>query len=218
VWLILSIVAGGVVISIVGLAQFNVWGMRPAVQELSGPHELERYIKSWGQWLEERGRIVVQHAATGREAEFRKRRYRSRPDALVFRVRNADSGKQHFARMQAALDAAGVQYQTELTPKRRQPRAIAVALDPSDLLAPLAAVRLIIVVFELDAAVDRALRVWVEGRIRTSDDAPAIERIPSTQAEQSGVRVGSFLGRLLRFRPHAASYDRSEGCVDQTHG
>ena len=204
VWLTVTSVVVTVVVSVIALGQFNLWGIKPIVQELGGPQELERYIKSWGQWLDERGRIVVQHPATGREAEFRKRRYRTRPDALVFRVRNADSGKQHFASMQEALDQAGVRYQTELTPKRRQPRAIAVVLDASDVLTPVAAVRLITVAFDLEEATDRALHVWAEGRMRASHDAPLVERIPAMQAEGSGVRVGSFLGRLLRFRAHAA--------------
>ena len=160
---------------LVAIAQFNMWATRRGTYELDSPDALEPYLRSWGQWLDERGRIVVRDVVTQAEFEFRKFRYATRPDQLVFRFRNADSTRPFFANLRAVLDRERVEYELELTPKTKQPRAIAVALDPSEVFSPLVAVGL---AKQALAAIggdpQRRIQVRADGRLRRAPDVPSV--------------------------------------------
>src|SRR5262249_2739306 len=167
IWLYLILVVGALIILLIALAQFNLWGNRPALYECASPADIEGYIRSWGRWLDDRGRIVVRHLPSGVEIEFRKHRYRSRADTILFRYRNADAGRKYFAIVKNAFDSAGISYDTEPTPKRHRPRALIVPLDPREVFTPMIASHLVAVAFGCDE--DRPvanLQVFCEGRMR----------------------------------------------------
>ena len=196
-WLL---VAGGVVLALLlANVQLHRWSARPEVYEVASATELEPFVRSWAQWTDERARIVVQHTGTKAEFEFRKRRHKSQSDEIVFRFRNADSTRPFFARVRDRLDRDSVQYELEMTPKRRHARAIAVALNASDILTPLAAVRLAAVtVDELQSDRSTPLKVWLDGRVRRSPDVPSIEFIAATHGYRAGEDLGTRVGLRLR--------------------
>jgi hypothetical protein len=208
-WLYLISVLGAFIalLSVVGacfallilLSRFAFWASRPALYECGSPAELEGYIRSWGRWLDDRGRIVVRHPPSGVEIEFRKRRYRSRPDVLLFRYRNDQAGRKYFACVKSAFDSAGISYDLELTPKLHRPRAVVVALDPRDVFTPIGASRLVMVAFgsEDDRPV-AGLQVFCEGRMRREIEEPTVDLIAYQQARRAGFRFGYRIGRLLR--------------------
>ena len=111
---------------VIARAQLNVWAGQPVVLTDLALEEVGPLVRSWAPWLEERGRIVVRQAQTDAEVELRKHRYSTRPDAIIFRVRNADATRKHFTAIRRALDAAGVPYELTTTRKRSEPRAIEV--------------------------------------------------------------------------------------------
>lgn len=194
-WLLLVFVC--LLVLLVLWVQLGIRSVQPAVYPLSTVAEAEPYLRSWGQWLEERGKIVVQHTGSGAEVEFRKHRYKTRPDVLVFRYRNADATRASFAEVQSCFDSDGVEYHMEHTKKQRRPRALAVALDPADVFTPVAAVRLLSLALGADAEV----RVFCQGRIRGASDRPAVALIPPTRGQKAGFRIGRSIGRaLIRLR------------------
>jgi hypothetical protein len=153
------------------------------------------FIRSWGLW-QERGRIVVRHANSSLEVEFRKRRWKTRPDALVFRVRNADANRAHFEAVQGALTAASVPYKVEFTPHRKALRALEVSLEAEDLHTPAAGCRLVGQSFAALGAVETGFVAHCEGRMRVAPDIPRVPLIPHRKDVALGYRLGRLLGRL----------------------
>jgi hypothetical protein len=195
-WIYLLVGAAAILGGVIALAQFNMWAVRPVLYRLNSPGEIERFVRSWGEWLEERGRIIVQFADT--EVEFRKKRYKSRPDLLVFRVRNAVGMRKHFDRVRDAFDASALHYELERTTKRRDPRAIAVRLAMPDMFTPVAGVRLVDAAFRaFSPEGEFSGDIWCEGRMRSGVDVPSTELIPWCQAHRLGRVVGARLGRLF---------------------
>jgi len=199
IWLYLILVAGVLIALLIAWAQFNLWGNRPALYECASPAEIEGYIRSWGQWLDDRGRIVVRHPPSTVEIEFRKRRYRRRPDTILFRYRNAYAGRKFFDRVKTAFDSANISYDVELTPKLHRPRALIVPLDPREVFTPKVASRLVAVAFgcEEDRPV-AGLQIFCEGRMRQETEEPTVDLISYRQAHRAGFRLGRRLGRFLR--------------------
>jgi hypothetical protein len=198
VW-ILVFIAGALLLVHLASVQHYYWSTRPVVYDLAAPAEAEQYLKSWGEWMDERARVVVKHLGTQAEFEFRKRRYKERPDAIVFRFRNADSARRYFARVRQRFDVEGLPYELELTKKRKQPRALAITLDVADMFSPLVGVRIISVITEeLDAIAPGPLQAWLAGSIRRGEDSPSVDLVPPTQGYQSGFSFGYRIGRLLR--------------------
>lgn len=179
--------------------QFYYWSSRREVYELTSASELERFVRSWAQWTEERARIVVKVLSTNAEFEFRKRRYKTQPDEIHFRVRNADSTRQFFRRIRERFDRDKIDYQLELTAKRKQPRALCVPLNAANVLTPLAAVRLAaVVVEEIHDGSPSRLQTWLDGDVRRPPDVPAVELIAATQGYRVGESLGYRVGRGLR--------------------
>ena len=191
-WLLLGVPAG-VLLLLIGWGQMNARGRQPAVYTVRSSAEVEPFIRSWGQWLDERGRIVVRHSVSGVEAEFRKRRYRRRKDVLLFRFRNADANWGTFEEVRARFHTEGVAHELERTQKQNRPRALVVALDPDDVFTPVAAVRLLNVAL---SAADSKLHVYCEGRLRSGKDIPLVAMLPRTTAHRAGFEFGSRIGRL----------------------
>ena len=182
--------------ALVALAQFNLWAQRPVVYDKLPLAEVAPLIRSWGPWLAEHARIVVQHHGTEAEVEFRKRRFSTRPDLLLFRVRNADATKAHFPAIRRALETASAQYDVELTKKRRALRAITVALIAEDVHTPAAACRLLSTAFGAVGADGNGFRIHCDGRMRRRPDAPSILLIPWRHDFAAGFRLGKVIGRL----------------------
>jgi hypothetical protein len=187
-----------VVAALIALAQFNLWALRPVVYDNLAVQDLAGYIRSWGPWLADRARIVVRHARTDAETELRKHRFATQPDKIVFRARNIDATRKYFLTIQRALDNEHVSYQLEVTPKRRQPRAIAVALVAEDIHTPAAAVKLIERAFGALGALEPVFSVHVEGQIRSAPDTPGVPLIPWRQDHAGGYRLGETIGRAVK--------------------
>jgi hypothetical protein len=162
--------------------------------------ELKIDLRSWGQWLGERGNVTVKSCDVGTELEFRKFRYKSRNDKFVFRYRNAGSTRGSFDIVRNRFDEAGVEYELELTKKRQSPRAIAVSLDPSDPMMCLEALRLIDLAFDCKNIDCSTFDVQFCGNVRSLDDAPSIllSRQGRDQAHELGRSLGNMLGGLYR--------------------
>lgn len=172
----------------------------PARYALASPGEIEPFIRSWGEWLDAHGRIVLRHPPTGAAAEFRKERYRSGPDILRFRFRNADTNRVHFARVRAAFETARTPFSVDLARRRRGPRALTVALQVGNVYTPVAAARLaLLAVAALAPGQPFAAEVLCEGRLRARSDAPAVRMIPDTEARRRGYRFGLRLARAVRW-------------------
>ena len=176
----------------VGWRVLAIRGLQPAEYPIRTAEELEPYVRSWGQWLEQ-GRIMVRNPTNEATVEFRKFRYKTRPDALVYRYRNADATRHSFNAVRDRLGAQRVVYELERTQKRQQPRALAIRFDSDDVFTPAAAARLLHLTFG-DPLPE--LLVSCVGRFRLSPDAPTVKIIPSTRAGRSGFSLGLVLGRL----------------------
>jgi hypothetical protein len=197
-----SSIAIGVLVGfalIVARAQYVMWATRVAIYDLDSPAALEPFVRSWGQWLDERGRIVIRDPATGGEFEFRKFRFSSRPDEIVFRFRNADTTRPFFTAVREHLDREGVSYDLELTPKKKQPRALAVTFDAADVLTPLKAVALVRRSLDaMGAGLEGRLQVWIDGRLRQAPDVPKVELVNTSESNRQSFAFGQELGRRLR--------------------
>jgi hypothetical protein len=150
-------------------------------------------------WLGNRGEILVRHKDVEPIVRFRKCTYRRRPNVLLFRYRNADESRRSFSIARAALEAAGVDHDVELTRRTRQPRALVVTLDPSDVLMPAAATRLLATVFRaLQVDAIAGFLIWTEGRFQSKPDRENVPLIAPSNAQRAGFRMGVALGRLVR--------------------
>jgi len=187
-----------VVAALITVAQFNLWALRPVVYENLAVQDLATYVRSWAPWLADRSRIVVGHTRTDAAIELRKHRFATEPDKIVFRVRNADANRKYFQTIQGALDNARVPYDVELTPKRRQPRAIAVALPADDVHTPAAAIKLVERAFDAVGAREPSFHVYCEGQMRNAPDTPTVPLIPWRQDHAGGYRLGETIGRAVK--------------------
>jgi hypothetical protein len=189
--------ASGVLILMAAWIASNHIGSQRADYTIHAASEIEPFVRSWGQWLETRGRIVVRQSTSGAEAEFRKKRFKTRAEVLIFRYRNADSSGEHFEEVRSRFDREGVEYGLERTRKQARPRAIAVSLDPADVFTPIAASRLLTLSF---VECGSGLQVICQGRFRRAPDAPSVRKIPPNRAYRAGSIVGRWLARLLALR------------------
>lgn len=188
-----------VLCSVIGWMYLRARALGPAVYHDLSLTELEPFLRSWGAWLGNRGEILVRHKNAKPIVHFRKRTYRRRPNVLLFRYRNADESRGNFSVVRTALETAGVDHEVELTRRTRQPRALVVALDPSDVLMPAAATRVLRIVFgalQVDAMA--GFLVWSEGRFQPRPDRANVPLIAPSAAERAGFRMGAALGRLVR--------------------
>ncbi len=179
---------------VIARAQLNVWAGQPVVLTDLALEEVGPLVRSWAPWLEERGRIVVRQAQTDAEVELRKHRYSTRPDAIIFRVRNADATRKHFTAIRRALDAAGVPYELTTTRKRSEPRAIEVPLVADDVHTPAATLKLIEQVFKGRVG----FQIHCEGTMRRPPDVPRVPLVPWRTDYAAGHRVGERVGRTVR--------------------
>ncbi len=185
--------------SVIGWMYLRARALGPAVYRDLSLTDLEPFLRSWGAWLGNRGEILVRHKDAEPIVHFRKRTYRRRPNVLLFRYRNADESRGSFSVVRAALEAAGVDHEVELTRRTRQPRALVVVLDPSDVLMPAAATRLMGTVFRaLQVDATTGFLIWPEGRFQPRPDRENVPLMAPNAARRAGFRMGVALGRLVR--------------------
>jgi len=188
-----------VLVAVVGWAYLRARALRPAVYRHLSVADLAPFLRSWAVWLGNRGDIFVGREGTEAIVQFRNRTYRRRPNILFFRYRNADGSRRSFPVVRAALDTAGVDYQLELTPRTRQPRALVVPLDPGDVLMPAAATRLIDIVFgALPKSTEPGFLIWSVGPFQRTPDREEVPLVAPVVARRAGFRVGVVLGKIVR--------------------
>ena len=183
-----------VIALVIARAQLNLRAGQPVVHSDLALEQVAPLVRSWAPWLEERGRIVVRQSQTDAEVELRKHRFSTRSDAIIFRIRNADSNKRHFAAIRGALDAARVAYELKTTRKKGEARAIEVPLAAEDVHTPAAALRLIQEVFKTSAG----YQIHCEGRMRRPPDVPQVPLVPWRRDYAAGAWLGQRVGRAVR--------------------
>ncbi len=179
---------------VIGRAQLNLWAGQPVIYTDLSLEQVAPLVRSWAPWLEERGRIVVRQVHTDAEVELRKHRYSTRPDAVIFRVRNVESNKKHFTAIRDALDAARVPYELKTTKKKGAARAIEVPLAADDVHTPAAALKLIQRVFKGSAG----YQAYCEGRMRRPPDVPQVPLVPWRRDYAAGAWLGQRVGRAVK--------------------
>jgi hypothetical protein len=97
---------------------------------------VERLLRSWFVWLQDRARIHVRPADSPVEAELQIRRWKTKPDLVTFRWRNSTPTRHVFEPVRAAFAVERPDAVVELTSKARRPRAITMATSADDVLAP----------------------------------------------------------------------------------
>jgi hypothetical protein len=163
-------------------------------------------LRSWAYHLDDRGVIHLALAGTDAFVELRKRRWKTRPDLLLFRYRNADTTRHTFATVRKRFDDAGVGYEMTVTRKTRRPRALEVALDPYDPLSAQVALNLAVRAFGESSSTSLSYDLACSGHIREDAiDPPIALEYPDgarrqDKAYELGFRVGSVVGTVLRPR------------------
>jgi hypothetical protein len=170
----------------------RVWGYLPDLPFV----DVIALIRNWGLWLEDSGCIRACHWDSAVEAEFRKRRFKTRPDTLTFRYRNAETTRASFVEVRQRFDSHKVPYSLELTPKRQQPRALRVLLNLDDVLIGQAAGNLL----RLALGADRLehLSIACAGQFRSKKDVPSVPLLHESTAFRAGLAIGRLTARVLR--------------------
>ncbi len=196
-WTIALIILGIVVVPLVLIGALQ-WFYSPAQYHGISFEELQRFFSDWAAHVGERRDILVGSPSVPNLIQFRKKQYKTRPDLLLFRFRNADASKPYFDAVVSALKRENLKFQIELTKKRRAPRAAVVELDASDALLPSAAAHLCKVTL---AAVghppESGASVCCTG-LKPDFDHAAQQIIPVTRADYTGWRLGFLLGAAVR--------------------
>jgi len=158
--------------------------------------EVIEHVRNWGLWLDDGGCILVGDWKSGVEAQFRKRRYKRKPDTLTFRFPRSSSTRELFAAARKRFELNAIGYSLELTPKRQLPRALSVALDPTDVLMGQVASRLLTLTLSIDQGTP--LSIGCAGRIRPLRDAPNVPLLRESKVFRAGYKVGQMVSRALR--------------------
>ncbi len=195
-WTIAVIVVGTLALPILLLLGLR-WYVAPAEYHGVSFQELQRYFASWVTHVGERRDILVGTPDIPNLIQFRKKDYKTRPDLLLFRFRNADQSKQYFSGVVAAFEQQEVAFHIEKTRKRRAPRAAIVELDTSDVLLPSAAAHLCRVALSAtEHSEESGVSVCCTGLHPDFD--PRVQRvIPTTRGEYAGWRLGYLIGSAV---------------------
>ena len=174
------------------------WYVAPAEYHGVSFEQLQRYFADWADHVGERRDILVGTPEIPNLIQFRKKHYKTRPDLLLFRFRNADQSKQYFSAVVAALEQHEVGFRIEETRKRRAPRAAVVELDASDVLLPSAAAHLCRVALSaIGHTEESGVSVCCTG-LHPDFDLRVQKVIPTTRGEYAGWRLGYLIGSVVR--------------------
>ncbi len=143
---------------------------------------LQRPLLIWPPLLRERGDIFVGTSEVPQFIQFRMKRYKSRPSELRFRMRNSDVARPFFPKAVAALEAAGVSFEMELTKKLKRPRAAVVKLPVGDPLLPSAAAHLCRTSFEGSGLEEAEVQICLSHGAWEDVSLEAFEEFPPTRA------------------------------------
>jgi hypothetical protein len=111
--------------------------------------------------LHDCGTVYLEHADVEGTIWVRMRRYKTRPDQLQFRFRNADKTRPAFDQVVAALDRDKIPHDTELTKIRKRPRAVVVNFDATQAASYANLVHLIKLCFDtMGATADERMTAW----------------------------------------------------------
>lgn len=173
------------------------WALTPIPYAGLSGEDLQRFIRSWGFYLEDRAYFVVTHREVTGHAQFVRRRYKTKADVVHFRVPFADLPKEQRERVRAAFLQSDVPFSMELTPKQKRDRALKVEFEMDDSLLPVKAVRCILLAFEaLGASDPGGYSVCCSGQMK-NPDVEGPELIPWRKDFDAGQRVGAAIRRLL---------------------
>jgi len=169
---------------------------------------VELLLASWFAWLGDRSAITLAPAGEAQAAELRIRRWKTRPDRVLFRWRNADATRASFARVRERFEAERQAVEIELTPKTRQPRAMVIELAADDVFSPAAAVGLAKRAFAAAGLPDTdRYDLGCTGHVLEQGTLPR-RLIPPSDALQAGRSVGRILGTGRRWAMRAMEWVR----------
>ena len=169
------------------------------VRYVSIPRDVvERLLHSWFHWLVDRSRVHLRPAGSPFEAEFQLRRWKTRPDLVLFRWRNSAPTRSVFERVRDRLSVDHPEATVELTPKTRRPRALVLSIAADDVLAPAWSVGLAVSAFRysgMEAVSSFDLEVQAHAQSSISQE---VRLEPLSKAWSTGKQIGAALRRTIR--------------------
>lgn len=161
--------------------------------------QVEALLACWFAWLDDRAAVTISLSGQPLSAELRIRRWRTRPDQVHFRWRNADATRAAFSRVCEAFQAAQLQFEVELTPKTKQPRALVIALAADDVFGPASVVGLVNRAFAA-AGLPTGDRydLACSGRV-LRDATRRLELVPQSRAYTTGRSLGAIAAPWFRW-------------------
>ena len=145
--------------------------------------EVERLLRIWFAWLQDKTRIHVQPIGHDLSAELQIRRWETRPDLVVFRWRNSDNTRASFSRVSEQLRKTYPEATIEMT-QRNRPRALILSSVLNDTLAPL----------------------WAMGLAAAAFEAAGVENVSSFKLSTRGTALKNARGTSLDLEPLADSW------------
>ena len=197
IWIGLGIIAVGAlsVAFLVSLTRVH----SPIQYEIGSFVALQRFFNAWAPLLEERGDIFVGTKAVPELIQFRKRRFKSRPNELVFRFRNAGRTKRFFDAEVRALEATAVDFKIERTKKRKAARAAIVKLEADGPFLALSAVQLCRITFDAIGVPEEAIVIHSSGELQAGIAPGLLTEIPSSRADLGRFGFSGIVLALYRF-------------------
>lgn len=167
-WLIIIVV---IPVLVVCAFVVLVWITKPRKRRGVRYAVLSVLLRQLSSPLHNHGTVYLEHADVEGTIWIRMRRYRTRPDQLQFRFRNADKTCPAFDQVVAALDRDEIPYDTELTKIGKRPRAIVVDFDATQAASYASLAHLTKLCFDaMGATADERLTAWavdsLEGVLR----------------------------------------------------
>jgi hypothetical protein len=171
---------------------------------------VELLLASWFAWLGDRAAITLAPAGGAQAVELRIRRWKTRPDLVLFRWRNADATRASFGRVRERFEAERQAVEIELTPKTMQPRAMVIELAAADVFSPAAAVGLAKRAFAAAGLPDAGrYDLTCTGHVLEQGTLPR-RLIPPSGVFQAGRSVGRILGTGRRWAMRAMQWVRGD--------
>jgi len=122
----------GIPLGAVGLWALVLYLGRPVKYRHLDYDSVQDLLCSFAKQLNDRGRIYLTHTDVSDTLEIQKHARKVKPSLLLWRYRNTENTRAHFHTVVTALEDAGVALTVELTPRRKNPRAIKVEFELED--------------------------------------------------------------------------------------
>jgi len=171
---------------------------------------VEMLLASWFAWFRDPTVLTIAPAGRPESAELRIRRWKTRPDLVLFRWRADGEARASFGRVREGFEADRTAFELELTPKTKQPRAIVVALPADDVFTPAAAVGLARRAFAAAGVPDTGrYDLTCRGHVLKKGTG-ARPPIPVSEAFRAGQSIGRMLRPAVRWWRRAARWGRGD--------